>query len=210
MSNLFLPLDSETGGLDPLKTDVLTLYIGVADESFKIIDELDLKLKPDGRLPICEASALKVNGINVQEHLANPETITYSEAKVKIETMLRKYLKKNGRYSNLYPLGHNLSFDLGYIYQYLFPKDDWNAIVHYRNVDTSPIIGFLKDCGWFPKELGTLGSVVDYLKITKRELHSAKDDSLMCMDVYKAILEMMKSKKDGGGATQDLISLLES
>jgi DNA polymerase III alpha subunit (gram-positive type) len=209
MSLHYLPMDTETGGLDPKKTDVLTIYIGVMDENFKLVDELDLKLKPNDRLPICEASALKVNGINLQEHLADPSTITYSEANLKILAMLKKYLKKTGRYSNLIPIGHNLPFDLNFIHEHLCGQEDWEKIVHYRTIDTNPIVGFLKDAGWFPRELGNLGSVVDYLKVPKRNTHNAREDSLMTVDVYKAILDLMKSKKDGG-STQDLISLLEA
>lgn len=208
----YLPCDSETGGLDFKSADILTLYLCVMDESFKIVDELDLKLKPDnGRLPLAEASALKVNGINIQEHLSDPATITYSEAKVLIVNMLKKYLKKRGRYSNLKTLGQNVRFDLDFIWEYLIPKKEWESIVHYGVIDTKPIIDFLKDSGWFPKELGTLGSVVEYMNIPKRNAHTAKDDTLMCVDVYKGLLEMMRSKKTGGISQQaDLISLLEA
>ena len=104
MSKLYIPLDTETGGLDPKTSDLLTIYIAVADENFQILDELDLKLKPDGdRLPVTEPGAMKVNGIDLQKHLADPTTITYSEAKNRISAMLKKYLKKNGRYSNRFP-----------------------------------------------------------------------------------------------------------
>lgn len=211
MSKLLIPLDTETGGLNPQTSDLLTIYISVADENFKIIDELDLKLKPDNdRLPITEAGAMKVNGINLQEHLANPETLTYSQAKEKISAMLKKHLKKNGRYSNLIPMGHNIPFDLSYIYQYLLSREEWEKLCHYRNIDTNPIVWLMKDSGWWPSDLGNLGSVVDYLDLPKRNAHNAKEDTLMMVDVYKKMIEIMKSKKEGGGGTQDLISLLEA
>lgn len=213
MGNFYIPFDCETGGKSPKTSDLLTLYMAVLDENFKLVDEINLKLKPDnGRIPNVEAEALEVNGINITEHLADPETITYSEAKPKILAMLKKYLKKKGRYSNLLPMGHNIPFDIGYINEYLIPFEEWNAIIHYRLTDTNPIIGFLKDCGWLPKELGRLESVVDYFGIPKRKAHTAKDDTLMTVDVYKALLALMASKKNGGGQSQqqDLISLLEA
>lgn len=213
MANFYIPFDTETGGLNPETSDVLTLYMAVVDENFKLVDELDLKLKPDGgRLPIAEAGALKVNGINLAAHMADPATITYSQAKEKIVTMLKKYLKKNGRYSNLIPLGHNVPFDVGYVTHHILPKEEWEKILHYRTVDTNPIVGFLKDCGWFPKELGNLSSVVEYLNVPKRAAHNAKEDTLMCVDVYRAMLALMASKKNSqssGSQQQDLISLLE-
>lgn len=209
MSNFYIPLDTETGGLDPQTSDVLTIYIAVMDEEFKIVEELDLKLKPNDRFPVCEAGALKVNGIDVKKHLEDPNTITYSEAAEKIVNMLKKYLKKNGRYSNLRPLGQNIPFDLAYIWKHLIPKPEWDKIVHYGLTDTKPIVDFLKDCGWFPRDLGSLGSVVDYLNLPKRDAHNAKEDTLMCVDVYKKLLEIMKSKKENSGS-QDIISLLEA
>jgi oligoribonuclease (3'-5' exoribonuclease) len=209
--NCYAPLDTETGGLDHKLADLLTMYICVTDESFNILDELDLQLKPnDGRLPRAEAGALKINGINLQEHMADPKTITYAEAKVLIVTMLKKHLKKNGRYSNIRTMGHNLPFDNGFIWEYIMPKEEWTNIVHYGIIDTKSNTDFLKDAGWLPKEVGTLTSLVDFFGIAKRDAHRAKGDTLMCVDVYRAQLALMASKKDGGGAPQqDLISLLE-
>ena len=82
-------------------------------------------------------------------------------------------------------------------------------MIHYGKIDTKTIVDFLKDCGWFPKDIGNLGSVVDFLQIPKRAAHNAKMDTLMTIDAYVKILEIMKSKKDGGQA-QDIIALLEA
>lgn len=213
MSQLFLPFDTETGGFNEKKADLLTFYMAVMDESFTILDEVYLLLKPDGdRFPIAEAGALAVNKINIQEHLANPLTVTYSEGKKRLVEMLKKHLKKNGRYSNLKPMGYNIPFDERWSQEYLLPKEEWLALIHYKSIDVMANMDFLKDVGWFPKELGNLESVVDYLGLPKRPAHNAKEDTLMCVDVHKKILDIMRSKKDGGGGgnTQDLIALLEA
>ena len=210
MSQYFMAFDSETGGLNPKNADLLTLYIGILDETFKLQDELYLKLKPDdGRIPIAEAGALRVNGINIQDHLADPETITYSEAKVKVITLLKKFLKKKGRFSNIKALGYNVPFDVKWTQEYILPADEWEAILHYKHIDVMERADFLKEAGWFPSDLGSLGTVVDYLQLPKRAAHNAREDTLMTVDVYVKLLEIMKAKKEGG-QTQDLISLLES
>src|ERR1035437_7518587 len=210
MSQLFLPFDTETGGFNEKKADLLTFYMAVMDESFTLLDELDLKLKPDGgRFPIAEAGALAVNKINIAEHMANPATVTYSEGKAKLVAMLKKHLKKNGRYSNLTVLGYNVPFDERWTQEYLLEKDEWLFLIHYKSLDVMQNVDFLKHAKWFPKDLGNLESVVDYLGLPKRGAHNAKEDTLMAVDVHKRIMSIMESKKDGGGggSTQDLISL---
>ena len=205
----FCAMDSETGGLDSKKTDILTLYIAMTDENFKILDELDLKLKPNDRLPICESTALEINKIDIQKHLEDPNTITYAEAKIKITEFAKKYLKKRGRYSNLIPLGQNLNFDLNFLWEHIFTREEWDALFSYNYEDTKTAALFLKRCGWLPPDIGTLKSLVEFFNIPKRAAHEAKGDVHMCLDVYKSMLELMKSKKENG-SSQDIVSLLES
>lgn len=205
----FVVMDSETGGLSCKDADVLTLFMSIATEDLQVIDELDLKLKPDGRLPIADAGALAVNKIDLHKHLEDPNTITYSEAKVKITAFLKKYLKKRGKYSNLILLGQNVSFDLKFIWEYILTEQEWDSMVSYNVEDTKTACLFLKRCGWIPQELGTLGSMVEYFNIPRHTAHEARGDVLMTIEVYKALINLMKSKKDGG-SSQDLISLLEA
>lgn len=206
----WLAFDSETGGLET-SADMLTLYMAIVDENFKVLEELDLKLKPnDGRLPVAEAGALKVNGIDLHKHLADPETITYSEAKEKVVTLLKKYLKKRGRYSNLSPLGQNVDFDIKFLQHHVLPEEDYNKYIHYGKMDTKMISDFFKSCGWFPKDVGNLSSIAKHLNVTLSNAHNARYDTLACVEVFKKMVELMESKKEGGGQSVDLISLLES
>jgi hypothetical protein len=153
---------------------------------------------------------MAVNKINLKEHLASPDTVTYTEGKEKLKAMLKRYATKKGRFGNTRPFGYNiLSFDIPWVQQYLMDKDTWNDILHYKSVDAMVAVDFLKDAGWFPPDLGSLATVVDYFQLPKRDAHNAREDTLMTIDVYKKLLEVMKAKKDGG-QTQDLISLLEA
>lgn len=202
--------DTETGGLLPEKQDLLTFYGGMYTEDWTLLEELELKLKPnDGRLPNVEAGALKVNGIDIHKHMADPKTVTYKEGNALLTAMLRRHLSKNGRYSNLNPMFYNAPFDVGFLQKYVLPADEWGSILHYKNLDPSQAVDFLKRCGWLPKEVGTLVSMVEFFGIPKRNAHTAKDDSLMMIDVWKKLCEMMKSKQENGSGNQDLISLLE-
>ncbi len=206
--NYFCCMDSETGGLEPKQADILTLYMAMTDEDFKVIEELDLKLKPNDRLPVVEAQAMEINKIDIKKHLEDPNTITYSEAKTKIIAFAKKYLKKRGKYSNLVVLGQNVGFDLAFIWEYIIPKNEWENIFSYNVEDTKTAALFLKRCGWLPKEIGTLKSLVEYFNIPRREAHEAKGDVHMTLDCYRALVNLVKGKKENTNS-QDLISLLE-
>ena len=208
--NYYLCFDTETGGLSPEQADLLTCYMALLDQDFKILDELDLKLKPDGgRLPFADAGALKVNGINVSEHLADPTTLTYSEAKLKVTELIKKFLKKTGRHSNNRPLGYNVPFDIKFVQTYLLPFEEWDSLINYNQVDPKVVVNFLKDCSWLPPDLGSLVSVVKHFSISMGSAHTAKADTLATVEVYKRLLDLMASKKDGG-QTMDLIQMLEA
>jgi len=207
----YAAFDSETGGLNPEESDMLTFYMAILDEDFKQVDELSLKLKPDGgRIPIAHQDALRVNGIDIHKHLEDSETITYSEGNKAVIKLLKKYYKKSGKASNIRPMGQNVQFDLDFIWKHLVPRNEWNSLVHYGKIDTKLCVDFMKDCGLFPKELGSLTTVVDYLEIPKRNAHDAKNDTLMCVEVYKRLIEIMKSKKESSSTQADIISMLEA
>jgi oligoribonuclease (3'-5' exoribonuclease) len=202
--------DLETGGIYPNEVDALSCYMAVVDEDDQIVEDLDLKLKPDdGRLPIAHQDALKINGIDLQAHLADPTTITYSEAAEKILTMLKKYREK-GKYSNIRFAGFNCSYDKKFIHHHLIPEKELEKIIHYKCVDTMEAVDLLKRAGWLPPSVGTLESCIDHFQLPKGRTHTAKDDIIMTLAVDKKILELMASKKDGGNGGIDLISLLEA
>jgi len=210
VSKFLIAFDTETGSLSPKQGDLLSAFFAVLDEDFNIVEELDMKLKPSQGLPRAEAGALKINGINIQKHIEDPETITYGEGKDKLLKLLKKYHKKQGRYSNLIPFGYNiLGFDIGWVQTYLLPEEEWIGLMHYKAKDAMQAVDFLKDCSWLPPELGSLGTVNKYFSLPERNAHNAREDILMTIDVYKKLRELMDSKK-GGGQTIDLIGLLEA
>ena len=208
--NIFMAFDLETGGLDPGKADILTGWFGFYNKDLKLLDEVNLKLKPDDRLPMADAGALKVNGINLQEHLLSQETVTYSKGKELLVNMIKKYLQKNGRYSNIIPTGFNIvGFDIKFINHHLIDVDTWQSLVHYKCRDVMADTECLRYYGWIPPEVSKLTQCAEYFGVAQGTAHTAKDDTLMTLEVMKKIKELMDSKKNGG-QTVDLISLLEA
>ena len=205
----YMAFDLETGTLDPAKGDLLTGYFAMLNEDFKIVEDLSLKLKPEGRLPVADPKALSINGIDLQKHVADPNTITYAEGAKQLTAMVKKYLKKRGKYSNILPMGYNiLSFDIGWAQYHLLDKTSWESLMHYKVLDVMQHVDMLKNHGWLPPSVGSLVSMVEFFGVAKAEAHVAKNDILMTIEVYRKIKELMESKKNSGNS-QDLISLLE-
>lgn len=204
----YLWFDCETGGLEANTHTLLTAYFAVCDRDLKVIDELYLQLKPEdvSKINVTEG-AMKVNGINLQEHLANPETVTYAEGKQQLlQLLIRNKIK--GKRKHFMPAGHNLAFDKNFIFAQLIPQSEFETLVHYRTLDTSSACTLLKDVGILPVDLGNLTSLVQYFNIPMREAHNAREDVLMNIEVYRAMRDLLQSRKRNMGSL-DNVSLLQ-
>lgn len=198
-----MPFDCETGGLNPNSNTLLTIYMAILDENMNKIDELDLKLKPDDGAYVYDQEALDVNKINLEEH--DKVAIKYSQAIPIIENFLKKYSpKKRG----IRPAGHNIAFDIAFLKGQLKIDKIWEDKCHYRVLDTTPITTFMQDIGVWPEKLGSLTSLVEYFKIPMMNAHTAKDDVLMWIEVYKQMKTQTKESMVGTGVSDEL-SLLE-
>ena len=206
----YLWFDTETGGLNPKVHSLLTAYFAICDKDLNILNELELQLKPSdlSKLSLTQG-AMDINKINIEEHLKDPGTITYEEGRVKLKQFLLKN-KIKGKRKSFMPAGHNIQFDKEMIWEQLMPQDEFEEEVHYRTIDTSNICNFLKDVDILPNDVGNLESLVDLFQVLKRETHNAKDDVLMNIEVYRAMKDMMRSrKKEMIGGTNSLLEIIE-
>ena len=207
----YLWFDTETGGLNPKIHSILTAYFAICDKDLTLLDELYLQLKPEDLSQLnVTTEAMNVNKINLEEHLKDPNTITYAEG----QKILMAFLAKNkikGKRRSFQPCGHNIPFDEEFVWQQLVPKELWSKDVHYRRLDTSSICSFLKDMDILPQDVGSLTSLVDYFGIPMGEAHNARGDVLMNIEVYKAIKSLMKDKKEGftGVVNTSLLQIVE-
>ena len=198
-----MPFDCETGGLNPDKNTLLTVYMAILNENLEKVDELDLKLKPDNGQYVCDEEALSINKIDIQKH--DKEAVPYSEAIKLIETFLKKHSpKKRG----VRPAGHNIAFDIEFIKRQLKIDKLWEEKCHYRVLDTTPITTFMQDVGVWPDKLGSLVSLVEHFNVPMLNAHTAKDDVLMWIEVYKQMKIQTKQSLTGPG-NNDELSLLE-
>jgi oligoribonuclease (3'-5' exoribonuclease) len=178
-------MDCETFGMNPLVNPLATVYMALYDDKDVFIEDIDLKVKPDSLdNMVVERETEKIHGIIWEEHIANPQTITYSEAKVRIEEFLAKHKIPKAKKS-FKPCGQNVPFDVNYLKNSIFDHASWEKLFHHRYLDTLVILNFLQDLDLVPSDLGSLTSQVEYFGLKNGEFHDARADIKMTVEVYK-------------------------
>lgn len=206
----YLFYDCETGGKNSKVNSLLTAYFAVYDNNLILIDDLYLQLKPNEIEDLnVEAEALKVNKINLRDHVEDPSTLTYEDGKARLLELLNTYKipKKRKHYR---PCGHNIAFDNNFLFDQLISQEEWEETVHYNPIDTLRITTFLQDVGMLPPELGRLTSLAEYFGIPFEEAHNAREDIKMNVEVYKALKKIMKTHKMNSIAgAESLLKIIE-
>jgi len=186
MQGQYVAMDCETGGIGDDKC-LLTVYFAILDKNLNVLDELDLKVKPNDGIYAVTAKALEINKINLVEH--DIAAITYEAASSAIFTFLEK--NNPGGRNKLTPLGHNVAFDVRFVCQKTLSKKSWDKYCSYRTLDTGTISQFLMATGYLPATMkASLGALADHFGI-KFDSHTAKGDTLACRDVLRAMMEKL-------------------
>lgn len=184
---VYVTLDLETGGIGT-ECSLLTGYFGFLDANLNTLGSLDIKVKPnDGAPYVVQAGGLKVNGINLIEH--DQVAITESEAGGQLMVALKKF-SQNGKIK-LIPIGHNVQFDILFIYEHLLSKKHWDQYVSYRKLDTGTIAQFFKLCGFIPPDKsGSLEYLAELFGVQfKERAHTAESDAMMCVEILQRMRE---------------------
>lgn len=190
----YIALDCEMGGID-LKYSLLTVYLRVLDKDFRMVNDLYLYLRPDDGDYVLTARGMEVNRINLVEH--DKRAITYKEGKDILRRWLYGLSQMNG-WNRLNPLGHNVGGDIKHVQDKLIDREKWEQYVSYRFRDTAVFGGGLIDKGLVPEASGgaegvsgSLSSWANYFGLKPvGELHDAKTDVLLTIEVYKAMLKV--------------------
>src|SRR5215203_1988498 len=123
-------IDTETGGLDPLKNSLLSVALVVWQE-FRIIDTKEIFID-DGILNVT-STALEINKIDHKEH---KKISLNSREAIKV---LDKFL--NQHFSNDEKItlgGHNINFDVNFLRHFLVSNSyNFSQRFSHRYVDTS-------------------------------------------------------------------------
>lgn len=182
---IFLPFDTELGGVTE-NCSILTAHFAICDSDWNILDELDLKMKPDNNEYVLTAGGMAVNKIDILEH--DKDAMTYSQAGGK----LREFLWANSMAKSikLIPVGKGVQGDVNKITSQILKSKNFHEFVSYRCYDITPLIIFLKRTGRLerdaPESLQELG---EYLGI-HAEWHTARGDNIAGIKLIQKLEDM--------------------
>lgn len=183
---MFVFIDTETGGLSP-DYSLLTVAAAVTDKDFNILDRLTFSLRPaDGY--VVSPEAMQVNRIDLAKHA--DEAIYADSAKLKLVTLLTEGLNRTGL-RRLVPAGHNVGFDLGFIYAQIMPESDFRRYCTYPALDTAAVARFLSNAGLI-KNPCNLVSLREQFGIETAGAHNAEADVLATIQIAKLFTSFLK------------------
>lgn len=178
--------DTETGGVRK-EMSLLTLYGFILDENLKILDTIDLKIKPDDGVYHVNAQGLEMNRINLTEHDKVAKPIS------EVKTKLKNYICGWSLHQKLTPIGHNVRFDVKFVKTHLL--EDWDRYFDRRHIDTASIGKFLALSGIVPKlksySLSEMASAM-MIEVDESRRHEASYDADLTLAVLKSMKVLVK------------------
>jgi DNA polymerase III epsilon subunit-like protein len=173
-------VDSETTGFDAFRHCVITMSMYITDAAYQIVDELHLRIRPDGSRDIVwSLEAQKVHGITWEEAMLFPPLET--QAKV-----LDEFLAKHPPMTFV---AHNVAFDRRMIRGMLAKQDrQWAFYRAFpRFQDTVPLV---KKSGLVGGKSKSLGPICKELGIA-HDHHDAKSDAFVLIELHKRCSEAL-------------------
>lgn len=183
---MFVFIDTETGGLSP-EYSLLTVAAAVTDKEFNILDRLTFSLRPEEGY-IVSPEAMQVNRIDLAKHA--DEAIYPDSARLKLETLLADGLTRTGL-RRLVPAGHNVGFDLAFLYAQIMPEAEFRKYCTYPALDTAAVARFMSNAGLI-KNPCNLVSLREQFGITTAGAHNAEADVLATIQIAKLFTSFLK------------------
>lgn len=183
-------IDTETGGLDPLKTDLLT--VGIVEWKDKIITRTkELKIARD--VYRVTPKAMAINKIDLKYF--NTSGFGYYTPYEAMKAFIEFIGGNNIHGQKKVVAGHNVAFDIGFINEQLF-KANHNNINDYidcHTIDTAAILKALHAAGKVPEDISRLSKALDYFRIYvgEGERHTALGDAILTAKLFNKLLDVI-------------------
>lgn len=186
MSDLLCFLDTETGGLDPETTSLLTAAFAIYDTAKKVvIDTLELSVRHEPYH--VSAGALNVNKIDLVRH--------HQEARTpgQCVDMIKDFLYNRYKDTAAVLVGHNIAFDIGYLkkmYADTSHSELYTKCFSHRSLDTFGIAEFLKQTGKLQVDRCSGTHLFRHFGIKVEGRHTALGDCLATVQLFEKLTEV--------------------
>lgn len=174
-------IDVEMTGLNPDLHEILSVGVVLVRQewaretpSFEIIEELELKVKPE-HIQNADPVSLKVNKYDPVDWTS---AISLKEA---MEILSKKT-------EGAIMVGHNVAFDYLFLDK-AFRRAGYENKMHYHKLDTVSI-AFAKLHG--NKDIGrfSLQNLTEHFKIENKNIHTALGDARATLELYKKLMSL--------------------
>lgn len=179
LSNTYLFLDTETGGLDPRSHSLLSLGLVVGDAS-GVLDSAEILIKHEPY--VVTGGGMKVNRIDLVKH--HEVALSPSDALGSMDEFLNRHFDERTRVTLV---GHNIGFDQAFLSQFLLTLGrDPEAKFHHRVIDTHSIASALRDAGKLGLPRLSSDSLFEHfaIHVPDEKRHTALGDSLATFELY--------------------------
>lgn len=186
-------IDTETTGLIESKHEIVQIAITCFNSSFNPTGLRFLSYVKPLRPELATNEAMTINGLSLIELIKEAPTPN------QVRASLLNWKEELFGEEKLFPLGHNYSFDKGFLK--LFLKDIYDNMFHYKFRDTFILVQSMRDAGILPNTLHTkLDQLCDYFKISRHKMHDAYYDTICTLEIYKNLINILK------GLTQNALN----
>jgi DNA polymerase-3 subunit epsilon len=184
LKNKILFIDTETGGINPTETSLLSIGL-VAWSNNQIVDTKEIFIKHD--IFKFTPQALKINKIDFLSFIENA-----IDAKQTIKE-IQVFCDEN--FDNQTPItlgGHNTNFDINYL-KHFFKKNnaDFENLFSHRFIDTSSILKFLYYANKIESDISSSDKAFEYFDILVDNRHSALSDAIATANLFTKLLEIV-------------------
>lgn len=181
----YLVIDVETGGLSPDEDSLIEVSYAIVVNG---LIPTRRQLYMYDRKTITE-KALEVNG------LKREQIHTFGSPREAIEIMKTDTTEISLLYDpkeGLIPVGHNVSFDFGFLRQWFWDMGDieyWDLNIHTKRViDTRDLAGTARKEGVIETENDKLTTVASYFGVLREHAHTGSVDVEMTIDVWERLM----------------------
>lgn len=195
---MYLFIDTETGGFKAAEHSLLTLSAIVTDSAFNIVpvptgsdnpDDIPgcLHLRIKGAEYSVTPQAMAINKIDLVKHA---ETAVYTDvARQQFVNFITAGLRMT-KQRKFIPAGHNVQFDMRFIWHQLMGEEAWNLYCTHPQFDTAAIARYLNSAGKISGGC-SLPVLRERFQIHTGAAHDAEVDNLATIELAKKFMELL-------------------